>query len=424
MMFTLIRQWRHSQGLRHSALTVSSYGGASLLSALAIILLSRLLGPVAFADFSVAFALSIVLNRLNDLGLTMVIQKLVAAEFRPHKINAYLSLVLRYRLLLSVLLLLLGLLLGPWLTALLHLSNHWLIPLTFLFSIPVTFFESAQVTLQSLGRFRQAAYNYLLPAVLKLGLGLVVYFGQIHDVALITSLYLLCTVPGLLLAEWLKPRFVHYQLERPVTKEQPAVHQLLRHAAFATLATALIDNIDLLFAKHYLSAYETGLLAGQGKIALLLAVVAYALSSVLNPRVAAYTQRGPFMSYLRKAFALAGLSGLGLALIWPFQSLLVRLTIGPAYDAQLHVLGLLLTSSTLLIIATPFIACFYSFKSNRYFSYAALLQLLIVLIGNWYFVPRFGLDASAWTRMLARAGLLLLTGGLLWLEIRRKWGKG
>lgn len=421
-MFSIVTRLLRSEGLRHSALTIFSYSFASGFAALAIMLVSRLLGPVSFADFSVAFALSLLLNRFNDLGLTMAIQKLVGSEWRQAKVSAYLSVALRYRLVLSVILLLVGLLVTPALTALLHLDNPLLISAAFLFSVPVTFFEAAQANLQSLGRFQSAAYNYLLPSLLKFLMAVLIFYFQIIDVTLILSLYLLCTLPGLVIAEWLKPGFVRYQLDQNFAKESAKVNAILKHTAFAVLATGVIDNIDILFAKHYLSAYETGLLAGVGKIAMLLYVVAYALGSVLNPRVAAYKDRANLDAFLRKAWQIAVLTGLSFLLTLPLLRPLITWSIGPAYLDGQGILLILLGAGFLGIALMPFMATFYAFKSNVYFSLSALLQLVIVLVGNIYFVPRFGLEASAWTRLIARSALLVFTLAMLWWSYGRSFG--
>lgn len=422
VMFAFIAKWRHSEGLRHSALTVSSYALASGFSALAVILISRLLGPTSFADFSVAFSLSLILNRLNDFGLNTVIQKFIGAEFRQRKISSYLSLILKYRLVLSVSISLVGLLLAEQLAFYLQIDNPVLIPLAFIFSLSVTYFESAQITLQSLGKFRLAAYNYLLPSLLKFSLAIFVYFWQIHDTALILSLYLLSTLPSLILAEFLKPRWIRYQLEQNFSKEQPKVLGLLQHSAFAVVTAGIIENIDILFAKHYLTAYETGLLAGVNRIAMLLYVVAYALASVLNPRVAAYRKRPNFDAFLKKAWQIALAALVGFVLLLPLTPLLIDWTIGPAYLAGSEILVILLAAGCLSIAVVPFIATFYAFRDNRFFSQSAWLQLVIVLIGNLYFVPQLGLIASVYTRLIARSALLLFTWLLLWRNYRREFG--
>ncbi len=422
-MFSVVAKLRQSEGLKHSALTIFSYSFASAFSALAVILISRLLGPVDFADFSVAFSLSLILNRLNDFGFSIVIQKIVGGEWRRPKINAYLSLVLKYRLVISLVLLLIGLLFAENIATYLQIANPWLIPLTFLSSLPVSYFEISQVTLQSLAKFKLAAYNYLIPSVLKFLMALTVYLLKIESVPLILSLYMFTCLPGLIVAEWLKPRWIKYQLTEIYTKEPKQILNLLKHSAFALIAAGVIDNIDIIFAKHYLSNYEAGLLSGVSRIAMLLYVVAYSLANVLNPRVTAYHKQKDFNAFLKKAWAITVLSVLGFFIFLPIAPFLVKWTIGAEYLAGLDSLTVLLAVGFLSVIVTPFAATFYAFKSNRYFSISAILQLAIMLVGNFIFVPQFGLAASVYTRLAARTTLLLLTWAMLWINYRREFGK-
>lgn len=422
-MFSVVAKLRQSEGLKHSALTIFSYSFASAFSALAIILISRLLGPVDFADFSVAFSLSLILNRLNDFGFSIVIQKIVGGEWRRPKINAYLSLVLKYRLVISLVLLLVGLLFAESIATYLQIANPWLIPLTFLSSLPVSYFEISQVTLQSLAKFKLAAYNYLLPSVLKFLMALTVYLLKIENVPLILSLYMFSCLPGLVVAEWLKPRWIKYQLAQVFKKEQTKIFSLLKHSAFALIASGIIDNIDIIFAKHYLSSYEAGLLAGVSRIAMLLYVVAYSLATVLNPRVTAYHRQKDFSAFLKKAWAITALAVLGFFVSLPFAPILVKWTIGTQYLAGMDSLIVLLAVGFLSIIIVPFSATFYAFRSNRYFSLSAFLQLAIMLVGNFVFVPQLGLAASVYTRLAARVALLLLTWAMLWWSYKREFGK-
>lgn len=420
-MFSIIAKLRQSEGLKHSALTISSYGFASGFSALAIILISRLLGPTSFADLSVAFSLSLILNRLNDFGLSMVIQKYVGGDWRQKKINAYLSLIMRYRLILSILIILLGLIFSNQIAIYLQITNPLLIPLTFIFSLPVTYFESAQITLQSLAKFKLAAYNYILPSLIKFIMALVVFLLEIKNIPLILSIYLVSTLPSLLIAEFFKPNWIKYQLNQTFSKEQPKVLALLQHSAFAIIAIGIIENMDILFAKHYLSAYETGLLAGVNRIAMLLYVVAYALANVLNPRVANYKKHTDFSAFLKKALSITALAVFGFFLTLPLAPLLIHWTIGPEYIAGNEILIILLASGFISIITVPFIAAFYAFKNNSYFSISAALQLIIILIGNIYFVPMMGLSASVYTRLIAKVALLLFTWIMLWQIYKKEF---
>jgi O-antigen/teichoic acid export membrane protein len=303
-MLTKIRQ---SKGLQLSLITIASSVSASALAAVAVILISRLLGPSNFAYFSAAFSLSLILNRLNDFGLVTVIQKYVGGEFRKNKINKYLSLCLRYRLIISVIISSLGLIFSKQIADFLQIDSTWLIPITFIASLAPTYFESSQATLQSLGQFKLAAYNYVLPAIIKTSLVVLVFVMKIDNVELILAIYLLSTLPSILIAERKKKSWVKYDLESKFLKEKSKLMALLKHSSFAIIAAGLIENIDIIFAKHYLSDFETGLLGGINRIAMLLYVISYSLANVLNPRVAKYKHKEHMDAFIKKSWGIVAL---------------------------------------------------------------------------------------------------------------------
>lgn len=410
-----------SEGLRMSLLTMGSYLLAAVLAALAIIAVSRFLGPVNFALFSTATSLSFIINQLNSFGLSIVIQKYVGGEQRKDQINKFLSICMRYRLLLSALLTSLGIIFSNPLANFFQLDQQWLIIVTVLASLAPTYLESSQVTLQSLGKLRLAALNYLLPAFLKFFLAVLIFFYRWQNVELILALYLLSTLPSVIIAELNKPAGIYYQLKGKFPAEERLVLQLLKHSAFAVVAAGLIENVDLLIAKHYLSNYETGLLAGAERIAMLIAVVSAALANVLYPRVAKYKKQVDLHSFLKKAWLLVVFFLLSLIIVLPLAPWLIRLSVGSAYLPATNILQILLVAGILQIISVPFIATFYAFKSNRFFSQSALLQLIIVLAGNIIFIPQFGAIASAYTRLAARAALLVFSWLALWWQWRKEF---
>ncbi len=407
---------RH-KGVADSLLMITSSLVASAFSALAIILISRLLGPVNFAYFSAAFSLSLILNRLQDSGLNIALQKLVGGTRKKKKINIFLSLCLKYRLVLVLLITLLGLLFSAQISTLLNIANPALIPLTFIVSVSTTFFESSLATLQSLGNNKLAAFSYFFPSFFKLLLAIICYWQGITNINLILSLYLLASLPSLLIFQLFKSQWLAYDLSLKKAKAQAKLLAILKHSALSVIVAGLIENLDILFAKHYLTDFETGLLAGVGRIAMLLYVVAYAMANVLNPRVAAYKKAKDLRAFIKKAWLIFALSILAFILSLPIAPYLIRFTVGSDYLPALNVLHVLLGAGFISVALIPFISPFYAFKNNRYFSLSAILQLIIILLGNVIFVPQYGIVASAWVRLIARASLLVFT----WIMLRVEW---
>lgn len=402
-----------------SVLTIGSYLLAAALAAVTSIAISRFLGPVDFGLFTTAASLSLLANQVNSFGLSQVIQKYVGGEEDHGRINRILSVCLRYRLLLSLLIVFISVFFAEPIAAFFHLESRSLIVIAILAGLAPAYLESSQVMLQSVGKLKFAAFNYVLPALLKFLLAIAIFFWHLDNVALILALYLLSTLPSILFAELKRPKWLHYQVFQAFPSEEKLVLAMLKHSAFAVVATGVIDNLDLLLAKHYLSDYETGILAGANRIALLLSVVSGALASVLFPRVAKYHDQPNLKRFLQKALLLTLFLLPTFFFVKPFAPLLIHYSIGPEYLAGSAALEFLLTAGILTIMSVPYIAPFYAFRSNRYFSIAASLQLLIIFLGNWLYLPQYGLMASAVTRLIAKAALLLFT----LLALRHNWRK-
>ena len=139
------------------------------------------------------------------------------------------------------------------------------------------------------------------------------------------------------------------------------------------------------------------------------ALIAYSLGNVLYPRVAKYRYKYDLQPYLKKSFLVAFLALVGACSFIPFSKIILILTIGSQYLPSLSILNILVASSFLAVAAIPFIAMFYSYDASWYFSVSGLLQLAVVIIGNVWFVPIYGLEAAAWTRLATRVVLLLFT---------------
>jgi O-antigen/teichoic acid export membrane protein len=223
---------------------------------------------------------------------------------------------------------------------------------------------------------------------------------------------------GVLLPKWLKIRF-----RQDFTVERKLLSAMAAHSAVSLIAAGVIENIDVFFVQRYLSTSEVGLLSAVSKISMMIMLVAYSLGNVLNPRVARYHHRADLAAYLQKAAILCVISLLGFLAFIPLARLSILLTIGSQYQDGLPILLILVGSAFLTIALIPFVALFYSFKAEWYFSLSGIGQLLIVLIGNGVFVPQFGLAASAWTRLVARLFLFIFTvvGGvfLYWRHTKK-----
>ncbi len=418
-----------SKGLKQSTINVVASAFASIFAAITLMLISRTLNPVYFGQFSTAFAISIIAVKLNDLGLSIATSKLVPSAEEDDQ-QQMLTLIFRYRVILAGLITVIGLILGQILPKVILTNNPSLVTWAIILSLATALFEHAQLALQAQHRFMTAALlnigQGMLKLVLILPLILLILQGHPPTSAFTNIIFIVyMAVPALpvILLKLYKPNQLPLSINSTydnLSKLKKKVWPVLKHAAFSIIAAGIIENIDLIFVQSFLSDSEAGLLGGVSRIALILYVVAYALGNVLNARVARYKQISDLYSYWKKAWMIAGICVLGFVLSMIIAPYLITLTVGSAYLPALEIMRILLGAGFLTIALIPFTALFFSFEMSWYFSVTGILQLTIIILGNYFLVPQFGIAASAWTKLLARGVIAVLTIGIALRILRRK----
>jgi O-antigen/teichoic acid export membrane protein len=438
---SLLQFPQKSAGLRQSAINITGSLIASGLAAIAIMLISRSLGPAGFGQFSTAFALSLILVKFNDLGLSTATSKLVPALKDKQQQQFLLNLITRYRLFISLILILVGLALAPFLAINVLKVEPSLVALAVVLSLATTYFEHTLFSLQSLHRFSLSALINILQAVFKLifTVAFIIWAGTqeinlLTQVLIIFGFYMLSPILPVLLFKAMQPGRVplsaktqSFLKQKILSKDQiknlkQNLWSVVRHASWGIFAAGIIENIDILFVQAYLTDYEAGLLGGVNRIAMLLYILAYALGNVLNPRVARYTDQNNLKAFWSKAWLIVAGCVLGFVFSMFLARPLITLTIGVDYLPALPIMRVLLAAGFMTIAVMPFVALFYAFDKPWYFSISGIVQLVIVLMGNGLLVPIYGLEAAAWTRFGARAVLLVLTMGLGLVFYRQKVG--
>lgn len=380
---------------------------ATGLSAIALILISRILGPEKFGVFSVGFSIVLILSRINEIGLNTAIVKFASSADSKKDQNKIYSLTLKYKLLLSSLIFIIGFLGADFIAKQLNFSQSIVIRLAFTAGLVTVYYEQLLYMLQSVHFFTQSVLINAIQAGSKL-LGAIALFAiGIGKVWPIFLAYIAAPLVPIFFAKKLLPKWVKINFSIQDDKLRQKIFSLAKHSSVALISAGIIENIDVLFLQKYLNSYETGLYGAVSRIAMMFGLVAYSLANVLNARVAKYKTKDHLSKYIKKSFLIVILAVLGFIAFLPFAKLILLLTVGPEYLSGVAILIILTAASFLAIAAIPFIALFYSFDANWYFSLSGILQLIIVLTGNMLFVPIYGLQAAAWTRIATRLFLFV-----------------
>lgn len=411
-----------SQGLRQSALMVVGNTMATGLSAVSLILISRLLGPTLFGEFSVGFALIMIVARINDAGITNALLKYASRAEGIDAQNQYFSVTWRLKLLLSAIILVVSAVIAQPLSQALNFPSPWLIFVALTFgNFASVYFEQLTGMLQALHHFGASVLGNFIQATFKLVMALVLVWLQFKEVFPIFTLYGIAPAVPLLFARWLLPSTVRLDLRKKYPQAQAEIIEMSKHTGTASIASTAVNQINILFVQGFLSPYETGLLGGVSKIQLLFSLATLSLSNVLFPRVARYSLKSDLQSYFKKAVLLAVLIGVGFLGVIALAPILITLTVGHEYLPGVPVLQLLLAAVAVMMATVPFTALFYTLSNPRYFSLTGILQLVLVIIGNVILVPRSGLIGSAWAELITRVCILLITIGWGWLLFKKEY---
>lgn len=398
-----------SSGLRQSVITISGSLIASACAAIATIIITRQLGPEQYGTFSVGFALLLILVRINDWGMTTVIQKYASKSVHHEETNEIFSLTTKIRVISLTITIIIGLLSFQYIAQFIGFDNERIILLSFLLAGATGLYEHFQVMLQSLQRFTQAAVSNVFQAIFKLGIAVLVLTASVTSLQSIFFLYMLAPVlPYIFFYLWF-PQWIKINIWKKYESQTKRISQLALHSSVAFITAGIIENIDVLFVQKQLSTYDAGLLGGISRVTILFSIIAYSLSNVLNSRVSRYTEKQHLSAYLKKALLVSGITMFGCLCLLPFSSFIITSTIGVSYLPGLPIMNLLLIASFLTIAVVPFSALFFSFDKAHYFSISGLLQLGIIVLGNILFLSSYGLEAAAWSRLLSRIVLFAFT---------------
>lgn len=409
MLKNYLHQLFRSKGIQQVLIMVVGNSMATGISAISLILISRLLGPSLFGEFSVGFALIMIIVRINDAGLTAALTKFAGQTTNHDKQNDYFSVTLKTRLLFSLLIVTIGLLSLPILKNILQLEHSLIIIFSIIFGMATVYMEQLTAMLQSLHRFTQAVTTNFLQASVKIVSAITFTVLSVKNVTLVFGVYALAPILPLLLSPWLLPQKTTLNLREISKDAKDDIYQMIKHTGIANISTTIVGQSNILFVQAFLSSYETGILGGVAKIHLLFSLIAASLGNVLFPRVSRYKAKQDLQMYLIKAFGVILLALIGLGVSLTLAKHMIIFTVGNEYLPGLNVLYVLLAAIFTMIATVPFTALFYTFDRHIFFSVTGALQVLLIVGGNLLLIPMFGLIGTAYAQLTTRFILFAVT---------------
>lgn len=394
-----------------SILTVSAGNlTGMLISALALILYSRYLGPTEFGVFSVAFAFMQIVIRLADFGTNMAGERAIARAYDDvERRRGLIQTTLWLKAISYFAILVILFVLSPWIThSVLHIESLGLIRSAILLSGGTIVFEYAILVFQATHRFDLAALITITQGIGKLAFSLILMWQGALTSVLGLTIYGLMPGIGALLG-FIKNPLASLALPHNWRLHLKEILSVAKWTAIGALALTVADNLDILMVQSLMSSYDAGIWSGAVRIATFANLIGWSIGSVLNIRVARYKGEHHLTKYLQKAWKIALAIFVIVLLTVPLAKLAIIYTIGSSYLAATGSLQILLLSIAISATTVPYIALFYVFESPEYYALSGLLQITLLIVGDLYLIPLYGLVGSAWVRVAVRLALLIFT---------------
>lgn len=381
-----------------------------LISALALILYSRYLGPTEFGVFSVAFAFMQIVIRLADFGTNVAAERSIARAYDDNlRATGLISTTLWLKAISYLAILAVLWLLSPWIThSLLHIESLGLIRSAIILSVGTIIFEYSTLVFQATHRFDLVARITIAQGIGKLVFSLILMWqGALTGVLGLTIYGLMPGLAALL-------GFIQNPLASLALPVNWRIHlkeilSVIKWTAISALALTVTDHLDILMVQSLMSSYDAGIWSGAVRIATFANLIGWSIGSVLNIRVARYKENHHLAKYLQKAWKIALTIFVIVLLTIPLAKLAIIYTIGSSYLVSLGSLQILLLSIAVAGATVPYIALFYVYDYPQYYALSGLIQIFLLIAGDFYAIPLFGLDGSAWVRVATRIILLIFT---------------
>jgi len=400
----------NSEAVKQSALVFLGNIITSVIMAVAMILASRSLGPELFGVFSVSLVIMVFSARVVDSGLNQLMPRFLNQwADSPKLMRAFLGQIGQWKLMLAIVASGAGIMLVPLIQNLLNYGHPRMILWAILGGLVMGLYDHVFLVLYAKHAFKVSALISVVQAVIKCLGFIALFFYAKQWLEGYAAFYFLAPLIASMMGIGLYSKLFIIRPQAATNEMKGVLYKYWKHSALGVIAITLIYNVDILMVQGSLTAYDTGIYSAAGRIALLMSFTVAAMGGVLNNRVSRYKSKKLLKQYLRKSLLLVVAAFIGFLIFLPFSKFILVYSIGAEYLDGLLPLILLTANSFLGMALLPYIAIFYSLEHPSYFSYGYWLQVVIIVIGNYVLLSKYGVVAASFTKLLATLVFAIFT---------------
>lgn len=185
--------------------------------------------------------------------------------------------------------------------------------------------------------------------------------------------------------------------------------------------TAVASRLDVLMLVMLTNATEAGIYSGAVRFTAAYPLFAGSLSIVIAPKIASFSDINQLRSFVYKVvIATLGLIGtifIFIVIAKPF----LLLVLGEKSLPSIPVLQILLISMVFFVASLPAVTiAVYYLKKPNILTWNSILQVIIVVLGNYLFIPQFGRFGPAYSLIIAYGVTLVTTSIMTYYYFQKK----
>lgn len=399
-----VRDLTKTDTAKNSLITFGGNFFNSALSMIAVILVSRLLGPRDFGVLAVFNTILYMVVGLTDLGLSTAAIKFISSYINVDKAKAatIMRVIFKIELCLGLLIAIVGLLFSTPIARLLG-GDHLLmaVRLSFLASV----FQSAAAFY---GPFFVAYQQFVKNALVNTFGILVRVVGVVILIALSALnlnntlwVYTLTPILFFIFGFIFVPKDF-LRKAKPEEEKQAAkeIFHFSKWIFLSYIANTFAGRFDVLLISRYQGSAAVGLYAAALQLVTVMPLLIGAVSTVLLPKVSAMRTKAEFTGYIKKVLLGSILLTLALAPGLIFGDKIIGLIFGSRFSGSLDAFKLVFAGYLVALLVNPLGQVIYALNLPRAFTILNFCQLLIALPLNFILIPRFGIVGAATTFLI------------------------
>lgn len=378
---------------------------SSFLAFLYTIFLVRVFSPEKLGIFSSVTAFILLSSDILDLGISTSLSRFypeIVKNKGSKKAENFINNTFKFKIIISLIYVFLIILVSPLLSGL-FLSSDRFSFLYFLAGIGILSTASSAFSVAYLSAKKQFLPVSLISGfstLVKLLLVLILFYANRFTLEMVVLSFALAPLVAFIFSlKFVKFSPPNFFLDFSLIKK------LMSYSAFIGISrifSAVSSRFDALMLIPLASAFEAGIYSAAYKIIFTYILLAGSFSMVIAPRLSAFSTLKEAAVYLKKIILGVILILFSMIIMYLVAPVFVPFVLGINYAPSVSVFRALLLPIALFVLSIPSVNfLLYVAKKPQISALNTFVQIFIIFLGNWFFIPVYGRFGPVFTLTLA-----------------------